>query len=92
MLTIEDCIELCGLSAEEIDAIAQHEHIPEMQAIELAEYLVHCDDGIPRIKHIIQDDLADARQRHDTEAIKRYRNVLKHFIASHPMRDQYLDR
>lgn len=90
MLTIEDCIELCGLSAEEVEAIARHEHIPDLQAVELAEYLVHCDDGVPRIRRIIEDDLADARRRHDEAAVRRYRAVLKHFIATHPMKDRYL--
>jgi hypothetical protein len=84
MLTIEDCIELCGLTADEIEAIATHEHLPDMQAIELAEYLVHCDDGLPRIRRIIIDDIDDARRRNDEQALKRYEAVLKHFIASHP--------
>ena len=34
MLTIQDCIELSELTEEEILAIAEHEHIPEMAAIE----------------------------------------------------------
>ena len=41
MLTLEDCIELSDLSEEEILAIAEHEHIPEMVAVELGAYLVH---------------------------------------------------
>jgi hypothetical protein len=45
MLTIEDCIALSDLTEEEIDAIAEHEHIPEMLAIELGSYLVHLPDG-----------------------------------------------
>jgi len=30
MLTLQDCIELSELTEEEILAIAEHEHIPEM--------------------------------------------------------------
>jgi hypothetical protein len=92
MLTIEDCIELCGLDEEEIAAIAAHEHVPEIVAIELAEYLVHCDDGIPRIKRMIRDDIRLARKRNDAAAVARYRDVLKHFIATHPERELYLER
>ncbi|GJL83016.1 MAG: hypothetical protein DHS20C01_26500 [marine bacterium B5-7] len=91
MLTLSDCIELCGLDPGEVEAIAQHEHIPDMQAAELAQYLVHCDDGVPRIRRMIQDDLENASKRHDTAAVMRYRDVLKHFIATHPERDLYLD-
>ena len=38
MLTLQDCIELSELSEEEILAIAEHEHIPEMLAIELGNF------------------------------------------------------
>ena len=90
MLTIEDCIELCGLDDDEIAAIAQHEHIPEIVAVELAAYLVHCDDGVPRIRRMIRDDIEAAKSRHDQAAVKKYRAVLKHFIATHPDRDKHL--
>jgi len=32
MITLEDCIALCGLTEEEVLAIAEHEHVPEMAA------------------------------------------------------------
>lgn len=32
MLCLEDCLALCDLSEEEVLAIAQHEHIPEIAA------------------------------------------------------------
>lgn len=92
MLTIEDCIELCGLDEEEIEAIATHEHVPEIAAVELAAYLVQCDDGIPRIRRMILDDIEAARRRNDKAAVGRYRAVLKHFIATHPDRDQHFER
>ena len=41
MVDIESCIALSGLTEEEIEAIAEHEHIPEMLAIELGSYLVN---------------------------------------------------
>ena len=30
MIRLEDCIELCGLTEEEVLAIAQHEHLTEI--------------------------------------------------------------
>ena len=33
MLTYKDCLKLCGLTAEEIAAIARHEHLPEIVAL-----------------------------------------------------------
>ena len=35
MLTFEDCLSLSELTEEEILAIAEHEHIPELAALEL---------------------------------------------------------
>ena len=32
MITLEDCIGLCGLTEEEVLAIAEHEHLPEIAA------------------------------------------------------------
>jgi hypothetical protein len=40
MLTIEDCIGLSELTEEEILAIAQHEHIPEIAGLEMGHYLI----------------------------------------------------
>ena len=40
MLTSEDCLAFCALSEEEIDAIAEHEHLGETVALELGSYLI----------------------------------------------------
>ena len=48
MLTIQDCIALCDLTEDEVEAIAEHEHIPEMLAAELGAYLeVHVTASEP---------------------------------------------
>lgn len=82
MLTWEDCLALSCFSEDVIDAIAEHEHVPEMVALELAEYLVHTDDGVPRLKRMILDDIAAADARGNTEHAKRLRLALHHFVAS----------
>ena len=66
MLTFEDCVALAELTAEEVAAIAAHEHVPEIIAAELGNYLVHDPHGVPRIRRIIVDDIAHARARGDT--------------------------
>ena len=40
MITLEDCIALCGLSKQEVMAIAEHEHVPEIAAAAMAKYLL----------------------------------------------------
>lgn len=58
MITIEDCIALSGLTEAEIDAIAEHEHLPEIVAAELGAYLLRTPTGEREIRHMIEDDIA----------------------------------
>lgn len=84
MLTYEDCVGLTDLEEDEIEAIAQHEHMPEIVAAELGCCLVHDPKGIPRIKQIILDDIEDAyRHGHPGEA-RHWKHVLEHFNINHP--------
>ena len=45
MLSLEDCLALCELSEDEVLAIAHHEHLPEIAAAELGNYLCHTPEG-----------------------------------------------
>jgi hypothetical protein len=84
MLTYDDCVGLCNLSEAEIEAIAMHEHIPQIAALELGNYLLCDPDGIPRIKYIIIDDIEHAEQQQDKQRVLQLKLVLKHFIDTHP--------
>jgi len=86
MLTYQDCIEMCDLTEEEVEAIAEHEHIPDIVAAELGNYLVHTDTGNPMIRRIILDDIQHARDHGHSEEVEKLELVLKHFIATHPER------
>jgi hypothetical protein len=83
MLTWEDCVAFCELSEDEIAAIAEHEHLTQMAAAELGNYLVHSPDGIPRIRRIILDDIVAARRRGDLAHAAKLRLVLRAFVAAH---------
>jgi hypothetical protein len=84
MLTYEDCVGLCDLTADEVAAIAEHEHIPEIVAAELGCYLVHTDSGVPKIRRIILEDIANSQQRGDTRHALVLKMTLKHFVETHP--------
>jgi hypothetical protein len=84
MLSLEDCIGLCGLTEEEVLAIAEHEHIPEMAAAEMANYLVQTPEGEMRIKAIIRDDIALARARGDRAREIALKLVLRNYVQGHP--------
>ncbi|MCZ7563171.1 MAG: hypothetical protein M5U08_04605 [Burkholderiales bacterium] len=84
MLTLEDCLALCGLSEDEVLAIAEHEHIPEIAAAELGNYLVQTADGELRIKAMIRDDVAAAAARGDRDHALALKLMLRNFVRDHP--------
>lgn len=84
MLTLQDCIALSGLSEEEIRAISEHEHVPEVIAAEIADYLVHSPEGLPVVRRVIVDDLSEARRAGDGARVRRLQAVLRHFLREHP--------
>jgi hypothetical protein len=92
MLTLEDCLALCDLSEEEVLAIAEHEHIPEIAAVELANYLVHSPDGERCIKAMIRDDIDAAAARGDHRHAAALRLVLRNFVVGHPRCDERIRR
>lgn len=49
MLTYEECLELSDLTADEVDAIAEHEHMDPMIAMALGHYIL-THDGDQKIR------------------------------------------
>ena len=84
MLTLEDCLGLCELDEAEIQAIAEHEHVPEIVALEMAQYMVHLPEGNIMIKRMILEDIQHAKQTNNTTHADVLERVLKHFIVTHP--------
>jgi hypothetical protein len=84
MLSLEDCIALSGLTEDEILVIVQHQHIPEIAAAELGNYLVQRPDGEACIRRMILDDIAAA----PPERALALKLVLRNFVLQHPRCDQ----
>src|SRR3954467_5788399 len=84
MLTLEDCLGLCDLTEQEVLAIAHHEHVPEMAALELGNYLVHTPEGEMRIKAIILDDIPAARGAGQAAGEVSLKVVPRNFVVQPP--------
>lgn len=84
MITLDDVIGLCGLDPREVDAIAEHEHLPAVVAAALGTYLLHKDHGAERIRDMIVDDIRDATRRGDYPHARALIGALGHFVADHP--------
>ena len=61
MISLEDCIGLCGLTEEEVLALAEHEHLPETCATACAQYLLSQEHGSEKIRDMIVDDIRQAQ-------------------------------
>ena len=84
MLTYEDCLGLCDLSEDEIRAIAEHENLAEIAALELGHYLIQTPNGDLKIRRMILDDIAAAEARSEFAHALRLKATMKHFIETHP--------
>jgi hypothetical protein len=65
MITLEDCIGLCGLTEEEVLAIAEHQHLPEIAATTLAQYLLSQEHGSEKVRDMIVDDIRQSQRSGD---------------------------
>ena len=85
MITLEDCIGFCGLTEEEVLAIAEHEHLPEIAATPLAQYLLSQSHGVEKVRDMIVDDIRQAqRSGASKEKALTLLHVLHHFLKTHP--------
>ena len=84
MITLEDCVAFCGLTEEEVLAIAEHEHMPEIAATALAEYLTCQEHGTEKIRDMILDDIRASQTRNDRQHVLTLLHVLHHFLRTHP--------
>ena len=83
MLALADCLALCGLSEAEVLAIAEHEHIPEIAAAALAQYLLNQQRGPEKIRDMIRDDIRYALARNDRAHARDLFMALRHFLSQH---------
>jgi len=88
MLSYDDCVGLSELTPEEIAAIAQHEHLPEIVALEMGACLCGTPKGRQRIRRMIIEDSEEACRRGETRAVARLGLVLHHFVETHVDRQE----
>ena len=84
MLTYEDCLGMTDLTQDEVEAISEHEHMMEIVALELGNYLVHTPEGQPRIRRMIVEDIEAAEARGDAVHTAKLKLVLRNFCERYP--------
>lgn len=84
MLTLQDCLDMCELTPEIVDAIAEHERLPAILAAELGNCLACSNGGLALIHQFILEDMADAVGRGDRRHLASLRRALSKFDRDHP--------
>ena len=84
MISLEDCIALCGLTAQEVQAIAEHEHVPDIVAAAMGRYLLKAPGGPQQICAMMRDDIHAALDRGDKQHASELLTVLRQFLDGHP--------
>ena len=82
MITLQDCIAICGLDEAEVLAIAEHEHVPEIAACALAQHLLSRDHGAETIGTMLRDDIREALRRNDRAHARDLFMALRHFLST----------
>lgn len=84
MISVDDCIAMCGLDRSEIAALAEHEHLPEVAAAALASYLLHKAGGEKEIRRMLMEDIRAALDGNDIRHATDLLMALQHFLNEHP--------
>ena len=85
MLSIGDCVGLCGLNEDELRVVADHEHVPMIVAAELAAELLKTPKGIWQVRCFMLEALETSVACHDFERETHLRSVLGGFSSAHPV-------
>lgn len=85
MLCLEDCLDFCDLSADEVEAIAEHEHIPTIVAAEMGCELLKTDDGLARLHVMMLDDIQIALQHGHVAHANELADTYRRFRGAHPL-------
>lgn len=83
MISLDDCMGLCDLTPEEVQAIGEHEHVPEIIAATLGNYLLQSEHGPEKVRDMMVDDIRSAVRRHDIAHARQLVSVLRRFLHEH---------
>jgi hypothetical protein len=84
VLTYEDCIRFNDLSDEEVEVLADHEHMPDMVACELATCLHTSQQGLKTLRRCMEEDLIVATRAHKRGRMVTIGRALSRFDQEHP--------
>lgn len=85
MLTIQDCLDYCDLTDDEVDLFAKHEHIPREIAGPLVCSLVQTDEGVDLVCACLSDLIQSAMSTGELGQAERVLHIYAEFRSTHPV-------
>ncbi|MGF1528178.1 MAG: hypothetical protein ACFCBW_15475 [Candidatus Competibacterales bacterium] len=82
MLSYEDCLGWSDLEEDDVETIADQEHLPTIVALEYACYLLDVPGGLPLMRQRLTMGLVDAERRRDRLQVRRLQEVMAHLDAA----------
>lgn len=83
MLSLQECFDLSDLSEDEIEAIAEHEHIPPIVAAELGTTLLKTRTGLCLLRLYLLEAIERARETGDFVKAKRLDQIYSRLEHEH---------
>lgn len=88
MISLQDVIDYCDLERGEIEAIAEHEHIPVVVAAEMSEELLCSPEGVCRLHSMIIENMEHALKSGEFQHVKDLAETYQHLQRTHPIPSQ----
>lgn len=85
MLTIQDCLDYCDLTDDEVDLFAEHEHIPREIAGPLVCSLVQTEEGVALVCACLSDLVQTAMSAGALVEAEHVLHVYAEFRSTHPL-------
>ena len=84
MISLEDLIGFCDLTPEEVQVVAEHEHVSQAAAAVLGNFLLQSQSGCEQIRDMVMDEIRAAVRQHDVPHARQLVSTLRHFLHEHP--------
>lgn len=85
MLAINDFIGCSNLYECEVEAIAEHEHVPLPVAVVIGEVLLTSPEGVCELHRMVAEDIQHAVDIGDLDAAMKYADTYNFVAQKHPL-------
>ena len=79
MLSLKDCIDMCGLTDDEVAAIAEEVNLPPIVAVLVGSNLLRSEAGLHYLGEVLRNRAENAVDRNQPEIAARYRAAYESF-------------